>query len=162
MECFLKVKLTDGKALQGGDNFPFDGVTPQTNLVVIDDLAMYQKIEPLNSLVTSNFLANQKHGTKYNIPFDDAPKIGASTNFAPVDLGSGSSQRRLLIYYNSDYYHQATEENHYPFSRKIADDFNNEDILRKDYPLKNGITSIILCSNACNFIFRKKLKLKLR
>lgn len=160
LECFLKIKLTDGKALQGGDNFPFDGVTPQTNLVVIDDLGMYQKIEPLNSLVTSNFLANQKHGTKYNIPFDDAPKIGASTNFAPVDLGSGSSQRRLLIYYNSDYYHQATEENQYPFSRKIADDFNNEDILRKDYPAEKWNYEYNFMLQCLQFYFSQETKIE--
>ncbi|MFK8301862.1 hypothetical protein ACI75Y_03035 [Capnocytophaga stomatis] len=159
LECFLKVKNTDGKTFQG-DSFPFDGVTPQTNLVIIDDLAMYQKIEPLNSLVTSNFIANQKGGVKYNIPFDDAPKVGATTNFAPVDLGSGSSQRRLLIYHNSDYYHQATDENQYPFSRKIADDFNGEDILRKDYPSEKWNYEYNFMLQCLQFYFSQEQKIE--
>ncbi|CEN45887.1 hypothetical protein [Capnocytophaga canimorsus] len=159
LECFLKVKNTDDKTFQG-DSFPFDGVTPQTNLVIIDDLAMYQKIEPLNSLVTSNFIANQKGGVKYNIPFDDAPKVGATTNFAPVDLGSGSSQRRLLIYHNSDYYHQATDENQYPFLRKIADDFNGEDILRKDYPSEKWNYEYNFMLQCLQFYFSQEQKIE--
>lgn len=43
-----------------------------------------------------------------------------------------STKRRLLVYHNSDYYHEATEENDYPFSRKIADDFGGKNILTRE------------------------------
>ncbi|CAM4116872.1 MULTISPECIES: primase-helicase family protein [Flavobacterium] len=119
-----------GKTLEK-DNFPMDGVTPKTRFVLFDDLAAYQPMEFFYNLITDNFVANQKGGVKYNIPFDDSAKIGATTNFAP-DM-TPSTKRRLLVYYNSDYYHEATDDNGYPFSRKISDDFNGKDILTKEY-----------------------------
>lgn len=114
------------------DGFPMDGVTPKTKYVLFDDLPAYQDMEFFYNMVTDDFTANQKGGVKYNIPFDDSPKIGATTNFAP-DMNISSTKRRTLVYHNSDYYHEATEENGFLFTRKISDDFNGKDLFDKEY-----------------------------
>lgn len=114
------------------DGFPMDGVTPKTRYVLFDDLPAYQDMEFFYNMVTDDFTANQKGGVKYNIPFDDSPKIGATTNFAP-DMNIPSTKRRALVYHNSDYYHEATDENGYLFTRKISDDFNGRDLFDKEY-----------------------------
>ncbi len=126
----LSFKSIGGKTLKD-DNFPMDGVNPKTNYVLFDDLMMYQPMEFFYNMVTDDFVANQKGGVKYNIPFDDSPKIGVTTNFAPEMLGS--TKRRSIVYYNSDFYHEATSDNNYLFSRKISDDFDGKDILNKEY-----------------------------
>lgn len=122
-----------GKTLKD-DNFPMDGVTPKKKFVLFDDLMPYQSIEYFYNMISDNFVANQKGGVKYNIPFDDSAKVGATTNFAP-EMNS-STQRRLLVYYNSDYYHVKTDASNYPFSRKISDDFEGKDIMTKEYAAK--------------------------
>ncbi|MFN3908265.1 MAG: hypothetical protein ACK4JX_04460 [Flavobacterium sp.] len=112
------------------NGFPLDGVTPKIKFVLFDDLPPYQDLEYFYNMIADNFSANQKGGVIYNMPFDDSPKVGATTNFAPDMIPS--TKRRLLVYHNSDYYHEATDDNNYQFSRKISDDFNC-DLFDKDY-----------------------------
>lgn len=133
LDVLLNTWTTDGESFRN-DNFPFDGLTPQTNLGIIDDLSFYQRMRPLFTPVTGNFIANQKGGVKYNIPLEQSPKLSATTNFVPKELTEPSAQRRLLIYHNSDYYHQQTNENEYLFTRKISDNFGGKDIMSENYP----------------------------
>lgn len=111
------------------DNFPFDGVTPKTKIITLEDLLPYEDMRNYFNLVVDNFVANQKGGVKYNIPFDSSPKLSATTNYAPEM--DPSTKRRLIVYHNSDYYHEATEDSDYLFSRKISDDFGGKEIMVK-------------------------------
>jgi hypothetical protein len=96
------------------------------------DLSQYQDYEIFFVLTTSGMEANHKGGEIHNIDYEDSPKNGATTNFAPKNI-TASLQGRLLDYYVSDYYHQKTDYNDYKFTRKISDDFNGEFILNKFY-----------------------------
>ncbi|MFC6247682.1 primase-helicase family protein [Flavobacterium psychroterrae] len=146
-----------GKTLKD-DNFPMDGVTPKKKFVLFDDLGPYQPMEYFYNMITDNFIANQKGGVKYNIPFDDSAKVGATTNFAPEMLSS--TKRRLLVYYNSDYYHEKTGDNKYPFSRKISDDFNDKNILTKEYSSKEWNTDYNFMLQCIQFYLQQKEKIE--
>lgn len=146
-----------GKTLKD-DNFPMDGVTPKKKFVLFDDLLPYQPMEYFYNMITDNFIANQKGGVKYNIPFDDSAKVGATTNFAPEMLSS--TKRRLLVYYNSDYYHEKTEDNKYPFSRKISDDFNDKNILTKEYSSKEWNLDYNFMIQCIQFYLQQKEKIE--
>lgn len=146
-----------GKTLKD-DNFPMDGVTPKKKFVLFDDLLPYQPMEYFYNMITDNFIANQKGGVKYNIPFDDSAKVGATTNFAPEMLSS--TKRRLLVYYNSDYYHEKTEDNKYPFSRKISDDFNDKNILTKEYSSKEWNLDYNFMLQCVQFYLQQKEKIE--
>lgn len=130
----LNMKYIEGETLRS-DNFPYNGVTPKTEFVLIDDISLYQNYRSLYTNITGNFIANQKGGKKYDLPFHNSPKIGGTTNFAP-NLDDGSTDRRLFFYHNSDYYHKATYNNDYHFSRKISDDFGGREILGMNYPAR--------------------------
>ncbi len=137
LSSMLKTRVINGENLNNPKNsFPLNGVTPRTQFVVFDDLSPYQNMRYFYTLITSNFEANQKGGVIYDIPFKDSAKIGATTNFAPNDVDE-STLRRLLAYYNSDYYHKASENNNYAFSRAIKDDFGGKDIMTNDYGVVN-------------------------
>lgn len=137
LSSLLKTRIINGENLNSQkNNFPLNGVTPRTQFVVFDDLSPYQNMRYFYTLITSNFEANQKGGVIYDIPFQDSAKIAATTNFAPNDVDE-STLRRLLAYYNSDYYHKASENNSYTFSRGIKDDFGGKDILGNDYGTQN-------------------------
>ncbi|MDL2141197.1 hypothetical protein QQY79_01585 [Flavobacterium tructae] len=146
-----------GKTLKD-DNFPMDGVTPKKRFVLFDDLLPYQPMEYFYNMITDNFIANQKGGVKYNIPFDDSAKVGATTNFAPEM--TSSTKRRLLVYYNSDYYHEKTDDNNYPFSRKIADDFNDKNILTKEYSAKEWNLDYNFFLQCIQFFLQQKEKIE--
>lgn len=131
----LNTKMIEANNLKK-DAFPMDGVTPKTQLVNFDDIGLYQNYRDFYVMVTDNLVANQKGGVKYDIPFKDSAKIAGTSNFTPNEI-DGSSMRRLLMYYNSDYYHQSTGDSAYSFTRKISDDFGGKDLFGDDYGQKN-------------------------
>ncbi len=135
LKCFLKNwKDKNGKLLpKENQQFIYDKVTSNTDYMLFDDLHEYQDYNFFFAVVTGSLEANHKGGDIHDIPFEDSPKLGATTNFAPSNL-SASLQGRLLVYYVSDYYHQKTEDNGYQFTRQISDDFGNKTILDKNYP----------------------------
>jgi hypothetical protein len=135
LKCFLKNwKDKNGKLMpKENPQFIYDKVTGNTDYIFFDDLTENQDYNFFFAITTGSLEANHKGGEIYDIPFDDAPKLGATTNFAPSNL-SASLQGRLLVYYVSDYYHQKTSDNGYAFTRQISDDFNNRTLLDKHYP----------------------------
>ena len=130
LDLFLKTTVVDANNIKK-DAFPFDGVTPDTQIVNLDDIGMYQNYREFYVMVTDNLIANQKGGVKYNIPFRKSAKIVGTTNYTPNEI-NGSSERRILPYYTSDYYHKATDEDDYVFSRKISD-FLGRDLFDENY-----------------------------
>ncbi|SFU77341.1 hypothetical protein SAMN05216480_12345 [Pustulibacterium marinum] len=141
-------KEKSGKLLsEENKQFTLDGVTEKTDVINYDDLSPNHNYMQHFPHVTGDMTANHKGGAIYEIPFEDSPKLTATTNFVPKDLDP-SLQRRLLIYYAGDYYHKATEDNEYPFTRKISDDFGGKDILKGDYPEKewnNDLNFMMQC-----------------
>jgi hypothetical protein len=135
LKCFLKNwKDKNGKLLhKENPQFIYDKVTSNTDYMLFDDLYEFQDFNFFFAVTTGSLEANHKGGDIYDIPFEESPKLGATTNFAPLNL-SASLQGRLLVYYVSDYYHQKTEDNGYPFTRQISDDFGCKTILDKSYP----------------------------
>lgn len=135
LKCFLKNwKDKNGKLLpKENPQFIYDKVTANTDYILFDDLTEYQDYNFFFAVTTGSLEANHKGGEIHDIPFEDSPKLGGTTNFAPRNLSS-SLQGRLLAYYVSDYYHQKTTDNGYAFTRQISDDFGNKTILDKHYP----------------------------
>lgn len=134
LKCFLKNwKDKNGKLLhKENPQFIYDKVTSSTDYILFDDLYEFQDYNFFFAVITGSLESNHKGGDIYDIPFEESPKLGATTNFAPLNL-SASLQGRLLVYYVSDYYHQKTEDNGYPFTRQISDDFGGKTILDKSY-----------------------------
>lgn len=130
LNLFLKTTVIDANNIKK-DAFPYDGVTPDTQIVNLDDIGMYQNYREFYVMVTDNLVANQKGGVKYNIPFAKSAKIVGTTNYTPNEI-TGSSERRIMPYYTSDFYHKATSEDDYVFSRKISD-FLGRDLFDENY-----------------------------
>lgn len=112
-------------------------VTPQTDLMVIDDSAKYLGLERFFSLVTGPMRVNPKQRTPFEIPFEESPKIAMTTNYVVQDF-SPSTLRRLLPVVFSDYYHSmggmdSEVHSDYRETRTIADDFGR-DLYTRTYP----------------------------
>jgi len=117
-------KLTDNKHF-------LEEVTELTRLLVINDAHKYFPFQTFFGMVTEVMPVNPKFGKQFTLPFELAPKIVVTTNYASRNLDD-STQARLLYCVFSDYYHERTENNDFRETRKIWDDFNQE-ILRGSY-----------------------------
>jgi len=90
-------RLTDNQ-------FIYDEVSEETEVIFIDDAHYNLDYGFLFSEITGSTKVNKKHGLQFEIPFNRSPKFAVSTNFLPKDLNS-SLRGRLLLTVFSDYYH---------------------------------------------------------
>ncbi len=111
-------KVTDNKHY-------LEEVTELTRLLIINDAHKYFPFSTFYDMVTEVMQVNPKFGKQFTLPFEQAPKIAITTNYASRNLDD-STQARLLYSVFSDYYHEKTDNNDFRETRKIYDDFNQE------------------------------------
>lgn len=147
MKCLLKNwKEKSGKLLpKENPQFIFDKVTKNTDYVYWDDLTQYQDYNFFYTFITGVLEVNNKGGEIIDLEFAESPKTGCTTNYVPMNL-TDALERRSIFYYCSNYYHQKTANNDYPFTRQISYDFDGKEIMGSDYPSENW-------NNEYNFIF---------
>lgn len=92
----------DRKQIDG--NHTFENVTLHTDIIFFDELDKYFPFDRFFSEVTSVLTVNPKGVKKFNIPFEDSPKICSASNY-PLHRTDPSTNRRLLYIVFSDYYH---------------------------------------------------------
>ena len=116
------VKLSGRNPSLLENQFAFDQVTRQTDLIRVDDCARYFKTEQMYDLITDDMVVNPKNFASFTIPYAESPKIAFTTNYVPADF-SASTDARLLYVVFSDYYHNQAPGSDYRESRSIFDDF---------------------------------------
>ena len=109
----------------------FEEVSELTRLMIINDAHKYFPMSLFFDIVTEKLPVNPKFGKQFTLPFEKAPKMVISTNFASRNLDD-STQARLLYTVFSDYYHEQTDNNDFRETRKIYDDFNKQ-LQSEDY-----------------------------
>ena len=102
--------------------FIFDGVTPDTDLVLIDECPQKFDYNFIYGMVTGDFRVEEKNRHSYVIPFSQSPKFGLGTNFT-LSRHDPSTEGRIWPQPFSDYYHVKTPKNDYRETRSIRDDF---------------------------------------
>lgn len=102
--------------------FIFDGVTPDTDLVLIDECPLKFNYNFIYGMVTGDFRVEEKNRHSYVIPFCQSPKFGLGTNFT-LSRHDPSTEGRIWPQPFSDYYHVKTPQNDYRETRTIRDDF---------------------------------------
>lgn len=102
--------------------FIFDGVTPDTDLVLIDECPQKFDYNFIYGMVTGDFRVEEKNRHSYVIPFSQSPKFGLGTNFT-LSRHDPSTEGRIWPQPFSDYYHVQTPQNDYRETRSIRDDF---------------------------------------
>lgn len=98
-------KLVEGE-------FKYDGVNKHTRYVLIDDAFEYLKLDQFYVDVSGPMEINPKGLKKFTIPYEMAPKIAFTSNYIPRDIGP-STERRIMYYVVSDYYHNKGETDDY-------------------------------------------------
>ncbi len=98
-------KLVEGE-------FKYDGVNDHTRYVLVDDAFEYLKLDQFYVDVSGDMEVNPKGKTKFTIKYERAPKLAFTSNYIPRDVGP-STERRILYYVVSDYYHNKGESDDY-------------------------------------------------
>jgi hypothetical protein len=99
----------------------FDGVTKDTDYVLVDDCDRYLRFDFFFNFITGDLPVNPKGKQPFVISYGESPKLVFTSNFTP-DKSDGSTQRRILYTVFSDWYHDNTNEE-YLKSHTPLDDF---------------------------------------
>lgn len=125
VDCLLRNRFrVDGmnENLQT-DRFLWDGVTKETDYILIEDLAAKYDIQFLYNVITSSITVNQKHSSPFELDFFIAPKIALTRNFGLRNLVR-ATLRRILFITTSDYYHPLSHG--YNEERRVSHDFGHD------------------------------------
>lgn len=115
----------DGKQIDAKDKYMLDNVDRSTDIVCMQDLRADFRQDVLNNLITGDFQIGRKYYAKMVIPFAEAPKIIADSNYA-VKLNGGSDFARIVVIGFSHYFtYKRTPQMLY--KRRFFDDWGPKD-----------------------------------
>lgn len=114
------------------NRFLFDGVTEDTDLIIVDECHRRLDFDIFFSKITDGFRAEEKGNHPFLIPFQKSPKMCFASNYV-FRKHDPSTMGRLWQQIFSDYYHVATKQNDYHETRTIRDDFGC-DLMGCEYP----------------------------
>lgn len=135
----------DGKNFNFDKQFMFQSVDPDTQLLIYDDIKKKFPFEKLFSILTDGMTIEKKNMNEHYIPFEKAPKILITTNYAVEGTDDSSLDRQFVVEF-SDYYnakHKPSDD----FKHLFFDEWNEEQWAAFDnfmadccrYYLKHGL-----------------------
>jgi hypothetical protein len=134
--------------------FIFDGVTPDTDLVLIDECPRKFNYNFIYGMVTGDFRVEEKNRHSYVIPFSQSPKFGLGTNFT-LSRHDPSTEGRIWPQPFSDYYHVQTPQNDYRETRSIRDDFG-QNLMGTEYSEQDWQLDLALMTQCVRFYLSLK------
>ena len=152
-----KVSILDGKTFDDKKSFPYQTVSPETQVLVFDDVLKNFNFENKFSLVTEGMTLERKNKDAIKLKVEDSPKMVISTNYAIKGEGNSHDRRRheleIAQYYGKDL--TPYDE----FGKQLFDDwdllefqkFDNYMIYCLQAYLKNGLVK----QNSKNLKLRK-------
>lgn len=152
-----KVSILDGKTFDDKKSFPYQTVSPETQVLVFDDVKKNFDFESKFSLVTEGMTLERKNKDAIKLKVEDSPKMVISTNYAIKGEGNSHDRRRFEIEF-AQYYGKALTP-YDEFDRQLFDDWNEDDYCRFDnymvYCLQSYLKLGLVSQNAKNIKMRK-------
>jgi hypothetical protein len=126
----------DGKNFTWG-RFSFQQVNLDTNVLLFDDIKSDFIFENLYSTTTTGIDVEKKNENRFNIPFEDAPKITINTNYVVRGTGGHTEERRKFTIEISDHYgpHLTPDKE---FGHRFFEDWDKEEWNRFDNFMVNS------------------------
>ncbi len=101
-----------GKSFAYNDKFAFSNVNYRTRILTFDDVPKDFDFEKIFSLITEKAVIERKYENKFDIPYEESPKVVITTNYTVEGKGS-SHRRRKIEFILSDTY----DDNYSPEDR---------------------------------------------
>lgn len=118
-----KVSTIDGKQFDFGKSFAYQTVSPETQILVFDDVKRNFNFENLFSLITEGITIEKKNKDAIHLPLSKSPKVIITTNYTIQGEG-GSHERRKFELELSNYFgshHTPLDE----FGHMLFDDWDS-------------------------------------
>lgn len=152
-----KVSILDGKTFDDKKSFPYQTVSPETQVLVFDDVKKNFDFESKFSLVTEGMTLERKNKDAIKLKVEDSPKMVISTNYAIKGEGNSHDRRRFEIEFAQ--YYGKTLTPYDEFDRQLFDDWTDDDFQRFDnymvYCLQSYLKLGLVSQNAKNIKMRK-------
>jgi len=152
-----KVSILDGKSFDDKKSFPYQTVSPETQILVFDDVKKNFDFESKFSLVTEGMTLERKNKDAIKLKVEESPKMILSTNYAIKGEGNSHDRRRHEIEFAQFYGKALTPYDE--FNRQLFDDWDDLDFQRFDNYMVNCLQSYLkmglIPQNAKNIKMRK-------
>jgi len=125
-----RVAILDGKTFDDKKSFPYQTVSPDTQVLVFDDVVKNFNFENKFSLVTEGMTLERKNKDAVKLTVSESPKIAISTNYAIKGEGNSHDRRRFEIEFSQ--YFGKNKTPYEEFGRQLFDDWSDEDFTRFD------------------------------
>jgi len=152
-----KISILDGKAFDDKKSFPYQTVSPETQVLVFDDVKKNFDFESQFSLVTEGMTLERKNKDAIRLKVEDSPKLLISTNYAIKGEGNSHDRRRFELEIAQYYGKNLTP--YEEFGKQLFDDWEEDEFLKFDnymvYCLQSYLKNGLVNQNAKNLKMRK-------
>jgi transcriptional regulator NrdR family protein len=152
-----KVSILDGKTFDDKKSFPYQTVTPETQILVFDDVKKNWDFESKFSLVTEGMTLERKNKDAIKLTVQESPKMVISTNYAIKGEGNSHDRRRHEIEIAQYYGKYKTPYDE--FGKQLFDDWQKSEFVAFDnymvHCLRTYLKLGLVHQNAKNLKTRK-------
>lgn len=152
-----RIAILDGKTFDDKKSFPYQTVSPESQVIVFDDVKKNFSMESKFSLVTEGITLERKGKDAIKLSVEESPKMVISTNYAIKGTGNSHDRRRHEIEISQYYGKHKTPYDE--FGNQLFDDWNKDEFLRFDnymvYCLQVYLSNGLVHQNAKNLKMRK-------
>ena len=122
--------ILDGKAFSFEKSFPYQLLSTDTQVLTFDDVRKKFDFERLFSIVTEGITVEKKNRDAIKIPFENAPKVIITTNYAIKGKGNSFERRKWEVEFSAYYSKEYTPE--IEFGRLLFSDWEEDEWLLFD------------------------------
>lgn len=152
-----RVSILDGKTFDDKKSFPYQTVSPETQVLVFDDVKKNFDFESKFSLVTEGMTLERKNKDAIKLTVEESPKMVLSTNYAIKGEGNSHDRRRHEIEIAQYYGKKITPYDE--FGRELFDEWSDLEFCRFDNYMINCLQLYLkeglIEQNAKNIKLRK-------
>jgi len=112
ISAIKKVATIDGKAFNFEKSFAFQTVSPDTQIVLFDDVKERFQFVRLFSVITESMTIEKKNKDAITIPFEKSPKIAITTNDVIEGTGNSFKRRKYELELTDHYILKTPVEEH--------------------------------------------------
>jgi hypothetical protein len=151
------VSILDGKTFDDKKSFPYQTVSPETQVLVFDDVKKNFDFESKFSLVTEGMTLERKNKDAIKLKVEDSPKMVISTNYAIRGEGNSHDRRRHEL--EVAQYYGKNKTPYDEFGKQLFDDWELSEFQKFDnymvFCLKSFLKLGLIKQNAKNLEMRK-------
>jgi hypothetical protein len=152
-----RISILDGKTFDDKKSFPYQTVSPETQVLVFDDVVKNFNFENKFSLVTEGMTLERKNKDAIKLKVEESPKMVISTNYAIRGEGNSHDRRRFELEIAQYYGKKLTPYDE--FGKQLFDDWDLIEFQRFDnymvYCLQSYLKNGLIPQQAKNLKLRK-------